>query len=192
MEDMPNMQKIATDILGAWILEPDVFEDHRGIFFEAYNREVFMELGIHDVFVQDNHSSSVEGVLRGLHFQYPPHGMSKLVRCTRGRLFDVIVDMRQDSPSYKKWVGVELSEENRRMLYIPAGCAHGFFALSDCELLYKCGNVFHKPADGGLAYNDPEIGIEWPLGDREPILSERDCAQPSFDKIGSQIGRAHV
>ncbi|MBI4592259.1 dTDP-4-dehydrorhamnose 3,5-epimerase [Candidatus Uhrbacteria bacterium] len=180
------MQKIDTAIQGVWILEPVVFQDHRGIFFESYNQDVFRELGIHDLFVQDNHSSSVEGVLRGLHFQYPPYGMSKLVRCTRGQLFDVVVDLRQDSPSYKKWVGVELNEENRRLLYIPTGCAHGFFALSHCELLYKCGNVFHKPADGGVAYDDPEIGIEWPLGNREPILSDRDRTQPSFAEVVSR------
>ncbi|MEK7619915.1 MAG: dTDP-4-dehydrorhamnose 3,5-epimerase [Patescibacteria group bacterium] len=181
------MQKIATDIHGAWIIEPDVFEDHRGVFFESYHRDKFAELGITDVFVQDNHSRSVEGVLRGLHFQYPPHEMSKLVRCTRGKLYDVVVDMRASSPTFKKWIGVELSKSNRRMLYIPTGCAHGFLALTDCELLYKCGAVFHKPSDGNFAYNDSEIGVVWPLEGREPILSERDVAAPSFADV---IGRA--
>lgn len=177
------MRKVATDIHGAWIIEPEVFEDHRGFFFESYNRDTFVALGIHDVFVQDNHSSSVAGVLRGLHVQYPPHGMSKLVRCTRGRLWDVIVDLRQDSPSFKKWFGVELSEGNRRMLYLPEGCAHGFYALTDSELLYKCGSVFHKSSDGGFRYDDPEIGIEWPIFEQPPILSERDKTLPSFAQV---------
>lgn len=165
------------------MIEPDVFEDHRGVFFESYNREKFADMGIHDVFVQDNHSWSVAGVLRGLHFQYPPHEMSKLVRCTRGRLFDVVVDMRQESPTFKAWVGVELSEQNRRMLYIPGGCAHGFLALTDCELLYKCGTVFHKSSDGNFSYTDPEIGVVWPLEGREPVLSERDMTAPAFSEV---------
>lgn len=182
-----NMQKIQTDIYGAWILEPDVFQDHRGIFFEVYNRDAFTQMDIHDTFVQDNYSSSVAGVLRGLHFQYPPHGMSKLVRCTRGAMFDVIVDMRERSPSFKKWIGVELTQDNRRMLYIPQGCAHGFYALTDCELIYKCGAMFHKPSDGGIAYDDPAMAIAWPLNGREPILSQRDSHHPTLAEVTSRV-----
>lgn len=181
------MRQIATEIYGAQILEPDVFKDHRGVFFEVYNRDVFTQMGIHDTFVQDNHSSSVAGVLRGLHFQYPPHGMSKLVRCTRGALFDVIVDMRKRSPSFKKWMGVELTGDNRRMLYIPQGCAHGYYALADCELMYKCGAMFHKPSDAGIAFDDPELGIQWPLHGRELVLSERDRHHPTFAEVTSRV-----
>ena len=181
------MKQTATDIAGCWILVPDVFPDHRGLFFESYHREKFLDVGIHDTFVQDNHSVSKAGVLRGLHFQYPPHAMSKLVRCTRGKLFDVVVDMRKDSLSFKKWIGVELSEENKRLLYIPEGCAHGFYALTDCELLYKCGAIFHKESDAGFRYDDPEIGVVWPLMSSEPILSERDQNQPLFSEVVDQV-----
>lgn len=181
------MKKNATDIHGVWMIEPDVFKDHRGIFFETYNRDTFHDMGIGDVFVQDNHSTSHSGVLRGLHFQYPPHRMSKLVRCTRGRLFDVIVDLRQDSPTFRKWTGIELNEENKRMIYIPQGCAHGFYALTDCEVLYKCGGVFHKPSDGGIAYNDPDVGVAWPIGEQGLILSDRDRQQPSFAEVTGRV-----
>jgi dTDP-4-dehydrorhamnose 3,5-epimerase len=176
------MIKNETEIFGAFIIEPDVFTDHRGLFFETYNYEKFVALGIEDNFLQDNFSASKQGVLRGLHFQFPPKPMAKLVRCGRGRLFDVAVDMRQDSPTFKKWFGVELSAENKKMFYIPAGCAHGFYALEDCELLYKCSNVFQKELDAGFRWNDPEIGIVWPLIG-EPVISERDAAQPNFSEI---------
>ncbi|TAL51330.1 dTDP-4-dehydrorhamnose 3,5-epimerase [Patescibacteria group bacterium] len=177
------MQKIPTEIHGAWIIEPEIHEDHRGLFFESYRRDKFVQLGIPDVFVQDNHSRSCAGVLRGLHFQYPPYEMSKLVRCTRGKLYDVVVDMRASSPTFKKWMGIELSESNHRLLYIPTGCAHGFFAMTECELLYKCGALFHQPSDGGMAYDDPEIGIRWPFHGQKPILSDRDVTQPSFADV---------
>jgi dTDP-4-dehydrorhamnose 3,5-epimerase len=176
-----------TEIEGCLLITPDVFEDHRGVFFESYSQATFGEIGIHDVFVQDNHSVSKAGVLRGLHFQYPPHAMSKLVRCTRGSLFDVVVDMRKTSPTFKAWVGVELSEENRQMLYIPEGCAHGFYALTDCELLYKCGALFDKTSDGGFRYDDPMIHVRWPLMDAGMILSERDQNQPSFSDILDKV-----
>mgnify|MGYP001605909844 CR=1 FL=1 len=180
------MKKKETEIIDAIILEPEVFEDNRGIFFESYNRALFAELGIHDDFPQDNHSISSAGVLRGLHFQYPPKAMAKLVRCVRGRVFDVIVDMRQDSPTFTRWIDVELTSDNRRMLYIPAGCAHGFYVLSDCDLLYKCAALFDKTFDGGFAWNDPEIGIRWPF-EGAPILSDRDAHQPSFAEIVSRV-----
>lgn len=176
------MIKTETEIFGAFIIEPEVFGDHRGIFFESYNKEKFAALGIADVFVQDSFSFSKQGVLRGLHFQFPPKPMAKLVRCGRGRLFDVAVDIRKDSPTFKKWFGVELSAENKKMFFIPAGCAHGFYALEDCELLYKCSNVFQKDLDAGFCWNDPEIGIVWPFID-EPIVSERDAMQPNFSEI---------
>lgn len=176
------MIKTPMSIEGSCVIDPDVYGDERGYFYESYNREKFIALGIEDVFVQDNHSTSKKGTLRGLHFQHAPFPMAKLVRCTRGKVFDVAVDMRKDSPTFKKWIGVELSAENKKMFYIPAGCAHGFYVLEDCEFLYKSSNVFHKELDAGVAYNDPEIGIEWPIqGDL--IISERDQHQPSFAEV---------
>lgn len=181
------MNKIETAIEGVFVIEPDVHADQRGLFFETYSRPKFADIGINDDFVQDNHSASMKGVLRGLHFQYPPKAMSKLARCIRGRLFDVVVDMRKDSPTFKKWVGVELSEENHKMLYMPQGCAHGFYALSDCELLYKCGhNVFNKETDAGFRFDDQEIGVVWPL-EGEPILSDRDKVQPTFADVVDKV-----
>jgi len=180
------MQKIETEIFGAFIIEPEVFADNRGLFFESYNRQKFVDLGITDDFQQDNFSASKKGVLRGLHFQFPPKPMAKLVRCGRGRLFDVAVDMRKNSPTFKKWFGVELSADNKKMFYIPAGCAHGFYALEDCELLYKCGNVFQKDLDGGFKWDDSEINVVWPLVGK-PIVSERDANQPSFSEIVGMV-----
>ncbi len=180
------MKRTETQIQGCAVIEPDVFQDHRGVFFESYNQEKFQALGISDVFVQDNHSTSVSGVLRGVHFQYPPKPMAKLVRCSRGVVFDVVVDMRENSASFKQWIGVELSQENRQMVYVPVGCAHGFYALTECEVLYKCAAIFDSTLDGGFAWNDPEIGIAWPLAG-QPILSDRDRQLPSFsDVIGNR------
>jgi dTDP-4-dehydrorhamnose 3,5-epimerase len=176
-----------TKIRDCLLITPEVFEDPRGLFFESYHQTKVQAMGIHEVFVQDNHSVSKAGVLRGLHFQYPPHAMSKLVRCTRGSLFDVVVDMRKTSPTFKAWVGVELSEANRRMLYIPKGCAHGFFALTACELLYKCGALFDKASDGGFRYDDPTIGVHWPLTEGTVILSDRDKQQPSFLEVVDRV-----
>lgn len=167
---------------GLCVIEPDVFSDERGFFFESYNAEKLAALGISTTFVQDNHSFSVKGVLRGMHFQLPPKPMVKLVRCVRGRVFDVVVDLRKTSLTYKQWFGIELSADNRKMLYIPAGFAHGFYALEDCELLYKSSNTFDKILDANLAWNDPEIGIVWPL-DGEPIVSERDKAAPKLAEL---------
>lgn len=182
------MRKIETIIPGVVLIEPEVYSDQRGAFFESYNRQKFLALGLDQDWPQDNHSISKQGVLRGLHFQYPPRPMPKLVRCTRGKIFDVVVDMRQDSPTFKRWLGVELSAENKRMLFMPEGTAHGFYALEDCEILYKCGALFDKELDGGFAWNDPEIGVEWPPGG-EPILSDRDKNQPSFAEI---VGRVNA
>ncbi len=180
------MIKTATKINGAFIIDPDVYGDDRGLFYESYNRQKFVEMGITDVFVQDNHSASKKGVLRGLHFQYAPHKMSKLVRCTKGKVFDVVVDLRKESSTFKTWIGVELSEENKKMLYLPTGCAHGFYTLEDCEFLYKCGDMFNKETDGGMMYNDSTIGVEWPIVGT-PIISERDQNQPSFEEIVDRI-----
>lgn len=173
------MKRIDAPLQGIYIIEPDVYGDDRGFFFESYNSEKFRDIGIDTVFQQDNHSSSTKGVLRGLHFQLPPKPMVKLVRCTRGRLWDVVVDLRKNSPSYLKWFGVELSEENKKILYVPEGCGHGFYAFEDCELLYKVSSTFSKELDACVAWNDPTFNIAWPL-EGSPILSEKDKNAPRY------------
>lgn len=167
------MKITKTPIDGLLVIEPEVYGDNRGFFFESYNIDKFKALGVDAVFVQDNHSKSAKGVLRGIHFQLPPKPMTKLVRCTRGKLWDVAVDLRKDSPTYKQWFGIELSEENKKMLLVPGDFGHGFYALEDCELQYKVSNTFDSDLDEGIAWNDPEVNIQWPLVG-EPTLSERD------------------
>lgn len=176
------MQKIETSLQGVYEIIPDVYSDDRGFFFESYNAEKFAAIGIDTVFVQDNHSFSKKGVLRGLHFQLPPSPMTKLVRCTRGRLWDVAVDLRKNSPTYLEWFGVELSAENKKMLYVPEGCAHGFYALEDCELLYKVSHTFQKELDGAVAWNDSAFNIAWPL-QGDPILSDKDKVAPKLSEL---------
>jgi dTDP-4-dehydrorhamnose 3,5-epimerase len=159
---------------GVKLLEPRVIEDCRGFFMESYNRRVFEEVGITHEFVQDNHSRSSRGVLRGLHYQLG-HAQAKLVRVTRGRVFDVVVDIRSGSPTFAQWAGAELSEENRRCFFAPEGFAHGFLVLSDiADFQYKCSDFYSSRDERGLPWNDEEIGIDWPLGGIEPILSDRD------------------
>ena len=162
------------DIEGLYVIEPTVFKDERGYFVETYNQNDMKEAGLDMVFVQDNQSMSTRGVLRGLHFQKQfPQG--KLVRVVRGKVFDVAVDLRSDSKTYGKWFGVELSAENMKQFYIPEGFAHGFLVLSDeAEFCYKCTDFYH-PNEGGLAWNDPEIGVGWPLEEGvDLIISEKD------------------
>ena len=163
------------DIEGIYVIEPTVFKDERGYFVETYNQNDMKEAGLDMVFVQDNQSMSTRGVLRGLHFQKQfPQG--KLVRVVRGKVFDVAVDLRSDSKTYGKWFGVELSAENMKQFYIPEGFAHGFLVLSDeAEFCYKCTDFYHPGDEGGLAWNDPEIGVEWPLEEGvDLIISEKD------------------
>lgn len=163
------------DIEGLYVIEPTVFKDERGYFVETYNQNDMKEAGLDMVFVQDNRSMSTRGVLRGLHFQKQfPQG--KLVRVVRGKVFDVAVDLRSDSKTYGKWFGVELSAENMKQFYIPEGFAHGFLVLSDeAEFCYKCTDFYHPGDEGGLAWNDPEIGVEWPLEEGvDLIISEKD------------------
>ena len=163
------------DIEGLYVIEPTVFKDERGYFVETYNQNDMKEAGLDMVFVQDNQSMSTRGVLRGLHFQKEfPQG--KLVRVVKGSVFDVAVDLRSDSETYGKWFGVELSAENMKQFYIPEGFAHGFLVLSDeAEFCYKCTDFYHPGDEGGLAWNDPEIGVEWPLEEGvDLIISEKD------------------
>ena len=163
------------DIEGLYVIEPTVFKDERGYFVETYNQNDMKEAGLDMVFVQDNQSMSTRGVLRGLHFQKQfPQG--KLVRVVRGKVFDVAVDLRSDSKTYGKWFGVELSAENMKQFYIPEGFAHGFLVLSDeAEFCYKCTDFYHPGDEGGLAWNDPEIGVEWPLEEGvDLIITQRE------------------
>lgn len=159
---MGKIKVTPCEIEGLYVIEPTVFKDERGYFVETYNQNDFKEAGLNMVFVQDNQSMSVKGVLRGLHYQkHFPQG--KLVRAIRGTVFDVAVDLRTNSKTYGKWFGVELSAENKKQFYIPEGFAHGFIVLSDeAEFAYKCTDFYHPGDEGGLAWNDPEIGVEWP------------------------------
>lgn len=170
-----------TDIEGVYILEPKIFEDSRGYFFESFNDLVFTNnIGYID-FVQDNESKSSYGVMRGLHFQSPPYAQSKLVRCVRGKVLDVALDIRKDSPTYGQHVAVELSEDNHRQLFIPKGFAHGFAVLSDEAVFqYKCDNFYHPEADGGINILDGSLGIDWKIPSEEAILSEKDTKHPMF------------
>jgi dTDP-4-dehydrorhamnose 3,5-epimerase len=170
------MRAIATKISDVLVLEPKVFKDERGFFFESFNQAAFNEaVGREIRFVQDNHSCSVKGVLRGLHYQADPHAQGKLVRVIEGEIFDVAVDVRQSSSTFGKWVGINLSAENKKQLWIPEGFAHGFLVLSDtAEVLYKATNYWQKEAERGIIWDDSTINIEWPLIEK-PILSSKDA-----------------
>jgi dTDP-4-dehydrorhamnose 3,5-epimerase len=167
---------ITCDIDGPLILEPKVFGDERGFFMESWNATSFAEIGLNVTFVQDNHSRSQKGVLRGMHFQNPaPQG--KLVRVVRGAVFDAIVDLRQSSPTFGQWTGVLLSAENKRMFWVPEGFAHGFLTLEDdTDFLYKCTSAYVPQNEHSLAWDDPEVGIDWPLEGIELKLSAKDAA----------------
>ena len=170
------MNVITCDIDGPLILEPKVFGDERGFFLESWNASSFAEIGLDVTFVQDNHSRSQKGVLRGMHFQNPaPQG--KLVRVVSGAVFDAIVDLRQSSPTFGQWTGVTLSAENKRMFWVPEGFAHGFLTLEDdTDFLYKCTSAYLPQNEHSLAWDDPEVGIEWPLEGIELKLSAKDAA----------------
>ncbi|MCF6177319.1 MAG: dTDP-4-dehydrorhamnose 3,5-epimerase [Victivallaceae bacterium] len=173
---MPFIFKDAP-LSGVKIIAPRVFPDDRGFFMETYKQTDFAEAGITDEFVQDNHSSSASGVVRGMHYQKAPHAQAKLVRVLFGTIYDVVVDIRQGSPDYGKWFGVELSAENRKMIYVPVGFAHGFTVLSnEAEIHYKASANYCLAAEGGIAWNDPAVGIEWPI--IKPGLSEKDLLLP--------------
>lgn len=178
---MGKFKFIKTSIEGVFIIEPTAFGDSRGYFMETYQKNDFLENGISVDFVQDNQSMSTKGVLRGLHYQinYP---QSKLVRCIKGEVFDVAVDLREGSETYGKWVGAILSAENRKQFFIPKGFAHGFLVLSDeAEFVYKVDDFYHPNDEGGIMWNDPEIAINWPIPkDMQIILSEKDTKHPPF------------
>lgn len=175
------MKIIKTDIPDVLIIEPKVFEDERGFFFESYNEQVFRDAtGLDVAFVQDNHSRSIRGVLRGLHYQLPPAAQAKLVRCIVGEIFDVAVDIRKGSPTFGTWVGVSLSADNKRQLWIPEGFAHGFLVLSDAaEVFYKTTAYYAPQQDRGIAWNDEALQIDWPMTEGLS-LSPKDLAAPRF------------
>lgn len=180
------MKKIETKIPGVIIIEPDVHGDHRGYFMETYSTSNFHALGIDNVFVQDNMSfTAKKGTLRGLHFQNDPMAQAKLVSCTKGTVIDVAVDIRKGSPTYKQWVAVELSEENKKMFFIPRGFAHGFLTLTDdVEFRYKVDNLYSKEHDRGIRFDDPSVNVDWGglLNGIEPILSDKDKNGPTLDE----------
>ncbi len=170
-----------TEIPDVIIIKPDIIRDHRGFFMESYHVDKFSSGGIHSIFVQDNSAKSKKNTLRGLHFQtkYP---QAKLLRCIKGIIFDVAVDLRISSPYYGKWVGVELSEKNKYQLYIPEGFAHGYCVISECaEISYKCSEIYYSEYDSGVYWNDPDLAIKWPV--KEPLLSIRDSELPRMKDL---------
>lgn len=180
------MNIIKTHIEGPLILEPKVFEDSRGYFFESYSKKLFDEKVAKVDFVQDNESCSSYGVIRGLHFQRPPFCQAKLVRCVRGRVLDVAVDIRKGSPTYGQHVAVELTEDNHRQFFIPHGFAHGFSVLSDVAVFqYKCDNYYHPEADGGISILDSTLGIDWQIDASKAILSDKDKNHPLLSEFDS-------
>ncbi len=180
---MGKFKRIDTDIEGLYVIEPTVFGDNRGYFMETYSKEDFKEIGIDYEFVQDNQSKSKKGVLRGLHFQ-KENTQGKLVRVIKGAVFDVVVDLRRESQTYGKWYGVELTEENKKMFFIPPYFAHGFLVLSDeAEFTYKCTDIYNPASESGIMYNDPDVGIKWPEVDAEILTSEKDAKWQSLKEF---------
>lgn len=184
------MKRIYTSLPGVLLIEPNIFSDSRGFFFESYHQGKFKELGILDDFVQDNHSKSIKGTLRGLHYQlqYP---QSKLCRVIQGEVLDVVVDVRYGSPTFGKWISVILTAESKCQLYVPKGFAHGFLVLSEtAEFLYKCDNFYHPEDEQGVAWNDPDIGINWNI--QNPILSKKDLQNLSLKNLPRTCLPKHI
>jgi len=175
------MKFIETPIPGLLIIEPKVFSDSRGYFFESFTELKFAENNIKNRFVQDNESKSNRGVIRGLHYQLSPFSQTKLIRVVHGTVYDVAVDLRKGSPTFGKWFGIEASAENKLQLYIPRGFAHGFSVLRDDTIFtYKCDNFYHQPAERGIRFDDPFLGIDWKIPKKEMIISEKDAKNPPF------------
>jgi dTDP-4-dehydrorhamnose 3,5-epimerase len=183
------MNVIKTPFEGLLIIEPAVFGDDRGYFFESFNEKVFQEkTGFTNQFVQDNQARSTQNVLRGLHYQNEPIAQTKLIRCLQGSIWDVVVDLRKSSATYGKWYGVELSDENKRQFLIPKGFAHGYSVLSPtAEVFYKCDNFYSKAHEGGVKFNDPSLNIDWKINLNDAIISEKDALQPLFAECKSQF-----
>ena len=175
------MQFTTCHIPGLLVVEPKVFEDSRGYFFESFNQKLFTDHGINCQFVQDNQSKSSYGVIRGLHFQESPHTQAKLVRVLNGSILDVAVDIRKGSPTYGQHFSIELTADNRKQLWVPAGFAHGFSVLSETAVvLYKCDQFYHKPSEGGVRFDDPDLNIDWKIPTDKAVISEKDQQLPSF------------
>ena len=178
------MNVFKTAFHGLMIIEPKVFGDSRGYFFESYNGKVMADAGIQTAFRQDNQSCSKYGVIRGLHFQLNPHSQTKLIRVLEGAIYDVALDLRKGSPTFGKWFGLELSAENRRQLYIPQGFAHGFSVLSEQTIiLYKCDNFYNPQSEGGVLYNDPALNIDWKVDAAKAIISDKDKILQTFAQV---------
>ena len=176
------MKIIKTPIADLLIIEPQIFNDDRGYFFESYNQKKFNDVNINSLFVQDNESKSTRGTIRGLHYQLSPYSQSKLVRVIDGVVYDVAVDLRKNSPTFGQWFGVELSAENKRMFYVPQGFAHGFSVLSDSAIFsYKCDNLYHRESERGIKYNDLTLNIDWKIKPEEAIISPKDQVHPLFN-----------
>jgi len=181
------MKRVDTRLEGPILIEPKVLGDERGFFCETYRREVFLDLGIPEEMVQDNHSRSGKGIVRGMHFQIGA-GAAKLVRCARGAIVDVMVDIRRGSPTFGEWEGFELTEENMRSVYCPVGFAHGFCVLSDvADVMYKQSHYYNDATERGIAYNDPDVAIAWPLGPEDLIPSQRDATAPLLRDIETEL-----
>ena len=181
------MEQLETRLDGPILIAPRVIADERGFFCETYRRNVYEELGIGEEMVQDNHSRSGKGIVRGMHFQIG-RGAAKLVRCGRGEIFDVVVDLRRGSPSFGEWEGFHLSEENMHAFYCPVGFAHGFCVLSDvADVLYKQSNYYADGIERGIAYDDPDVGIDWPLPSEQLIPSQRDAQAPRLAEIADSL-----
>jgi dTDP-4-dehydrorhamnose 3,5-epimerase len=179
------LEKVQTSLPGVWELRPKIFRDARGFFVETYHKERIADLGIRDIFVQDNHSCSVRGTLRGLHYQLR-HPQAKLCRVVEGRAFDIALDIRVGSPTFGKWAGVLLSSELQNQIYIPAGFAHGFLTLTDTvQFLYKCSDFYDPKDEYGIAWNDPGIAIAWDIS--EPIVSDKDCRNPLLAEVAKDL-----
>ena len=180
------MKRLPTRLDGPILVEPVVHGDERGFFHEYYRRNVFAELGIPEEFVQDNHSRSKRGIVRGMHFQVGA-GMAKLVRCARGEILDVVVDLRRGSPTYGQWESFQLNDSNLHQVYCPIGFAHGFCVISDvADVMYKCSGYYDEAIERGIAYDDPEVGIEWPAG-VDLIPSQRDASAPRLSEIADEL-----
>jgi len=181
------MPFLETPIKDLWLFEPRIFEDNRGYFYESFNQNEFTKYtGVQSYFIQDNHSSSTYGVLRGLHFQKPPHAQSKLIKVVKGAIWDVVVDLRNDSPTFGQHLGFELSAENKKQLYVPKGFAHGFVVLSEvAEVLYKCDDFYAPQSETGIIYNDRTLNIDWKINQDDLIISEKDILLPAFATLGS-------
>jgi dTDP-4-dehydrorhamnose 3,5-epimerase len=180
------MERLETRLEGPVLVKPVVYGDHRGFFHESYRKSAFAELGIPDDFVQDNHSRSKRGIVRGMHFQVG-RGQSKLVRCARGAIVDVVVDLRKGSPTFGQWESFELDDENLRQLYCPVGFAHGFCVTSDvADVIYKCDAYYDESIERGIAYDDPDVGVRWPDG-IELVPSERDANAPLLRQVEAEL-----